>query len=1312
MYKYIISLLLLMGACLWAPPLAAQEQFRFYHLNTKGYSIRDVYCDVNGIIWLGTISGLISLPQMESNSPSAYQRPFANFNMSIRKISGDNKEGLWLKTLYNDVFYYNPTNNEFVEKTSGMLASKGIDVSREFSVQADVEGNMWVWKENKLYWEDGSHGKLDVIALADGERINVVRSMHTSLLVMTHDNLYVVSSKSKKIVRQLPLPFGFWFRDHLYIDNHARCWIWAENKVWTCEIEKGSVWTLTAQTNSDITGVAQDCEGRYWVSTQSDGIDILASDGSVVTRLRHLLGDAGGLQSNFIEMIRFEESNQTMWVSYTKGGLSVYIPFGQYLLKEIADSENSGLVTDVMAFAPAKGETAMWIGLENRGIYYHQLHTDKHVLHHGSVIALHTSDDGSLWAGIYRHGLLHRTSDGHEYLYFDGESPFAIAEDDNGYIMIALLGKGVWQLDPATGVTTDTRLALGYVFDMKCYKQQLYAASTQGLYVKRHNSEWQQVCDGHYRYMSIDHNGYIWLLGNEGSEGLTVLSPAGQSIEVPNNLRSAPLKSIVIDKDGHAWITTSTELIMLRYHANEKEPWEYSVFKINSVNQQFFYNFHNSYIDEAGILWLGTTKGYQTIDTHRLLARSKDASVPYKLVVGAVTVNDNVLSPGKPFNGRVLLEKDIIFVRDLDLRYNENNLVVECSPLYGNEPPTDIYYYQLKGLSDAWHPFEGYTIVLSNLPPGDYQLFTKTQSSQSQHLLTIHIDPPIWLSWWAFCLYVVVVVLLAYLLLRYYHHRRSYQQKLRELQMQQEQQTQMNEMKLRFFTNISHDLRTPLTLIIGPIEELRNSNIEKLESLTSIQSFNTTVLQPSLEMIHRNALHLLSLVNQILDFRRLEFGKEKPLLSYGNMVSLLNDICNSFRLKAEKENIRLTYAPSMGRLETMLDSDKITKIMMNLLSNAFKFTSAGGSITVTLDVSGGQIIISVTDTGIGISDSDKQHLFERFYQVQELPESTTDAHTHGLSEFRNRTPMGSGIGLHIVREYVHLLGGAITVSDNTEAGHGSTFRFTLPLKKNDGQTTKREDNPGSSLPTLLLVDDNTDMLNYMSQSMGSNFEILTAANGIEAIRLLEEKDVDMIISDIMMPEMDGLEFCQHIKTDFKTSHIPVVLLSAKSMTNDELKGLEAGADDYITKPFSMDILRQRVHNLMERSRQQHERFAKELDIEPSEITVTSLDEQFIAKAISIVESHIAEPDFSVEQLSEEIGIHRAQLYKKLLHLTGKSPQQFVRLLRLKRGKQLLEQSGLYVSEVAYKVGFNSPRIFSKYFKEEFGITPKDFSKQE
>jgi len=1289
---------LLLSCILWGSlsPLRAEEQIRFHQVNTKGYLVRAICRDADNIVWFGTTSGLVSLPQLMSNAPHAYHRPFKAVNMSIRKINENRQGGFWVKTLYNDVLYYNPRTNEFEEDTKKLFAEMGIHVEREYTVETDSE-NFWLWKDAKLYWKKKEKTKVEMLTVNADETLKAVKSASYSIYALTDKLLYTYSTGSRRSVRRSPLPEGYNMRDHLFVSNDDRPLIWAENKVWM--LDNNGAWVLCAQVGTDVTGVSQDSQSRYWVSTQSDGIYLYDQKGQLITHLVYNPGKSNGLQSNYVEMIYYDESAQAMWVSYTKGGLSVYTGDGQnMLLKDIIDSLQNEINTDVLTFAPAAGQEGLLIGLEERGVYYHGKDGDKNIIGHGSAISLHTGEDGTLWVGMYRHGLIHKTSDGKEHLHFNGKSPFAIAEDRQGHLFTALLGFGVWQMDIKTGETTKMNHVPNYVFDLEYNDRKLYAASTVGLFVKQEDRDWKKLYDGHFRYLQIDRYGYIWLLGNEGSEGLTLLSPTGEKQSLPHNLEAAPLKSIAMDGDGNVWTVSSTELWMIKHCPEEKESLKCYPFTINEESQQVFYNTHTSYVDSWGILWLGTANGYQEIDTKRLRAVSKDTMQVRRLTIGAIRVNDNVLSPGQPFNGRILLEKDVMFTTHLDLRYNENNLVIECSPLWGNGMMSVPYQYQLKGLSDDWHPFEGNSIILSNLSPGDYQLYTRTQFSKENLLLTIHISAPFWLSWWAIVLYLLLMASMVYGVLHYYHNRRKYQEQVRELQRQQEQQTQMNEMKLRFFTNISHDLRTPLSLIIGPIEEL----------LKTVESKH----QPALRMIHRNANNLLSLVNQVLDFRRLEFGKEKLVLTYGDIVSVVGDTCVLFSQKAEKGHIHFSFMPNVERVNTVFDHDKTTKIMMNLLSNAFKFTEAGGTIMVKLDVTDGHILITVSDTGVGISEEDRTRIFERFYQSDDSYRTSA---------------MGSGIGLHIVREYVHLQGGEITVDSNVKEGRGCVFSFSLPLKKSSEQVvetvgvaqpmehhTEEEgqeeaETQEKQMLTLLLVDDNQDLLEYMSTNLSDSYHLITATNGKEALLQLQQADVDLIVSDVMMPEIDGLELCRRIKEHIETSHIPVILLTAKAMTSDELQGLQAGADDYVTKPFSMDVLRQRIYNLLERSRHLHERFAREIDIAPSEITVTSLDQQFIAHAIEIVEAHMADPDFSVEQLSDEMGVHRAQLYKKLQHLTGKSPLQFVRILRLKRGKQLLEQSGLYVSEVAYQVGFNSPRIFSKYFKEEFGVTPKDFT---
>ncbi|MBQ8938327.1 MAG: response regulator [Bacteroidaceae bacterium] len=1275
----------------------AQDELQLRHIRTKGNVVKVVCSDAQGIVWLGTSSGLFSLPQLESRNPDSYQRPFPEANTSITRLCCDEQGRLWIRTLMGKVFLYDPQHSQLTEDTQTLLASRGIPVRGDFHIITDEDGNWWVAESNQLHWLEGGTGAVHSFRAAEEDRVMSVCHNDSLAAFQTERELCLFSLRDKAVVRRVPLPEGYQGSRYMMMTAEGKVYVWKSAELYCYDYAAGQ-WSEARTMPSYVTGVALDQRQRTWVSTQATGIFVYAPDGRQLHHLQHHAWDANSLQSDHVDMLHFERGTQTMWVAYAKGGLSVCSSRQEnFLLRTIMDPEDRDATTDVLTFAPATQQGAMWVGLENRGVYLVGAQGAEHIVPEGFTTALHTAADGSLWAGFYLGGLLHRTADGHTARYLDGRSPYAIAEDEDGSLYLALLGQGVWHLNPRSGEAEDTHLTPKYAFDLKMHRRKLYAATTEGFFRRDADGAWEQVCKGSFHNVLIDAQDYIWLLGSEGRKGLTLFAPDGTPAAVPEDLKSAPLKNISMDRDGNVWIASPTELMRLRHDTEHPERLERSSFNIRSTEQEVFYNYHASEIDDDGCLWLGTTAGYQRIDTRGLLARTQQEATARRLVLGAVSVNDRQLSPGMPLNGREVLQSDIVYARELNLRHDENNLVIECSAPYAEGFDADQYYYQLRGLSDAWYPIKEMTIVLPNLPAGTYELFTRTQSAEPCQLLALHIAPPFWRSWWGWSGYLLMVAAAAYALFRYYRNKRAYRAQLRELQMQQQQQQQMNEMKLRFFTNISHDLRTPLSLIIGPVQELMGT-IRDPEAAGTLQ------------MVHRNASQLLALVNQILDFRRLEFGRERLVPAYGDIVALIGDICASFRLKAEKEQIRFTFTPAVEKVETVFDRDKTTKIMMNLLSNAFKFTRSGGAVGVTLDISDGQIIISVADTGMGIPDADKEHIFERFYQ----------------SETATRATAGSGIGLHIVREYVRLQGGEISVCD-PPSGQGSVFRFNIPLRKQEptqpapqatapakaaATTDTANGEPASGRTTLLIVDDNVDLLSYISRSLGRDYAILTATNGQEAIEVLQRSDVDIIVSDVLMPEVSGLELCQRVKSDIETSHIPVVLLTAKTMTSDELKGLEAGADDYITKPFSMEILRQRIHNLLERGRDRHQRFAQEMNIEPSEITVTSLDEQFIARAIALVEQHISEPDYSVEQLSAEMGVHRAQLYKKLLHLTGKTPQLFIRILRLKRGRQLLLQSGLYVSEVAYKVGFNSPRNFSRYFKEEFGMTPKEFVNQQ
>ena len=619
--------------------------------------------------------------------------------------------------------------------------------------------------------------------------------------------------------------------------------------------------------------------------------------------------------------------------------------------------------------------------------------------------------------------------------------------------------------------------------------------------------------------------------------------------------------------------------------------------------------------------------------------------------------------------------------------------------------------YKLEGFNNDWLtlPLGVHNVTFTNLAPGKYVLRVKAVNSDGyvgvkEATLGIVVNPPFWMSWWAYLLYVIGLVVVLFLA-RYRMLKREREKfHLQQIESEVAKNEEINNMKFRFFTNVSHELRTPLTLIISPLEGMLKETTDELQSTR-------------LQLMHRNAQRLLHLVNQLLDFRKGEMSTHQLSLSEGDIISYVHSVCNSFLLMADKKHIQFSFFSGIDTFSMAFDADKVGKIVMNLLSNAFKFTPEGGRVTVMIEHVAGtpdMLEIKIADTGIGISEVDKEHIFERFYQ----------AGHKGVEE-----TTGNGIGLSLVRDFVTLHEGEVKVFDNI--GTGSVFVIQFPVKHVETQVQlppetgipageeedkeikeeTREETERKDFPLLLIVDDNEDFRIFMRYSLELQYRVKLAVSGKEAWEMMQEELPDLVISDVMMPQMDGNELCRLIKQDKRTAHIPVILLTARQNTEAKLEGLQTGADDYVTKPFNMTILVLRIRKLIELSRY-HRVTQGMIDPAPSEIVITSLDEKLIEKAIKYVEDNMSRTELSVEELSRELGMSRVHLYKKLLQITGKTPIEFIRVIRLKRAAQLLRESQLHVSEVAFEVGFNNPKYFSRYFKDEFGVLPSVYQEKE
>jgi signal transduction histidine kinase/DNA-binding response OmpR family regulator len=699
------------------------------------------------------------------------------------------------------------------------------------------------------------------------------------------------------------------------------------------------------------------------------------------------------------------------------------------------------------------------------------------------------------------------------------------------------------------------------------------------------------------------------------------------------------------------------------------------------------------------------------------------------LVITKMSINDSVnlsvqsLAAGEP----------------LKLTYHQNVLEFEFAAVDPGAGHLIKYFYRLEGLEDSWvHPMERRFVRYTGLSPGDYVFRVKAASMrgywpEQEIALAVSIAPPWWRTWWAYAIYGILLVGFV---------SAAYRLRVRQLNLmhQAEHMAEMDRLKSRFFANISHEFRTPLTLILGPIQKWRDRispdlqvGVKKSQPNTR-EGFqpltNTDELHKDLEMADRNAHRLLRLINQLLDLSRLEAGAMELRTSRMNIVPLVKGIAYSFESSAGMRGVALKVDVEEEEIELYCDREMVEKILSNLLSNAFKFTPAGGKVTLHIPHPTSHIrhhvSISVTDTGIGIPPEQLDRVFDRFYQV--------DAS-------QPREQEGSGIGLALVKELVELHHGTIQVQ--SERGRGTTFTVHLPLGRSHlkddevvevpvtvepimreeegtvadeavgGASEARESGKAKGeKPIVLIVEDHADVRAYIKNYLVSAYQVTEARDGAEGIDKALETVPDLIISDVMMPRKDGYEVCRTLKLDQKTSHIPIILLTARAASESTIEGLETGADDYLIKPFEPKELLARVKNLIDLRRKLRERFRASVPLKPGEVAVTSMDDAFLQKVKSVVETHIGDEGFGVENLGNEVSMSRSQVHRKLTALTGMSASDFIRYLRLHRAMDLLKQNAATVAEIAYSVGFNSPAHFTKCFRDQFGMTPTEARRPE
>ena len=796
--------------------------------------------------------------------------------------------------------------------------------------------------------------------------------------------------------------------------------------------------------------------------------------------------------------------------------------------------------------------------------------------------------------------------------------------------------------------------------------------------------------------LAEDKDGTIYIGTDEG--GLNILRDGKITVlDITSGLSSNSVKAIAVSKSGELYISTQQGLNILKFKNGEPS------FKLINSESGLPSNLcldKALFIDKDNYVWIGTSNGLVRYNSQN----SIENRIPPKIHINSLKIfgEDFALSD---------------LNKSPELKYDQNYIIFNYTGINLSAPNKIIYKYRLDDLDKDWNESKNDFVQYTNLGSGSYTFEVKAMNESGYWSepakISFVITPPFWKTWWAYVIYFVLAAAGFFTIRRYELNRIRLRNDLKQKEFESKKLQEVDEIKSRFFANISHEFRTPLTIILGSIEKIRKELGDKL----SDKDFNP---------LSRNAARLLQLINQLLELSRIESGTVKLSVAENDIVKFLKRVAITFSSLAFQKKLTLNFngIPIESYQETdavqiYYDKKKMETVFYNLLSNAIKFSPEGETINISINRENDHVIIVFTNTGIEIPKNDLDRIFDRFYQVDNT----------GTRNFE-----GTGIGLALVKEYVELHKGTIQVSSIN-----NKVSFTISLKtgkshftNNDLMISSTEDDikdvplyaqiphqidekvselHESDKTIILIVEDNFDLRTMIKEILCDNYSVLEAENGVKGLELAEEHIPDLIISDIMMPQMDGYELSRRIKLNEKINHIPLILLTAKAATDDKLEGLETGADDYLIKPFNEEELKIRVRNLIKIRRQMREKYQAQMLVKPSEVVIPSVQKQFLDKLINIIEANISDENFSVEILCDKIGISRAQLHRKVKAITNQSTSEFIRNLRLQRAAELLKQDAGNIAEITYLVGFGSQAYFTKLFQEMFGQTPLEYKKQ-
>ena len=1282
-------------------------------------TITTILQDKKGFIWIGTRNGL---NRFDGNTFKVFHNVLSDAQSlgsnSIFSLFEDKKEQLWVGT-YSGIYLYDPRQERF-------SAFKLIPPGEVRYMAADNTGNIWIISNLTLYKYNQRDSTVVAFNLKDDQTIALHVSEKGDVWTATASGLvkhYNAATNSfssyniKKIVNDNDLPPI----EDLYPIGDSSILIGCMNKVLLFNYKNSAVKNLfknnRVSNDVHVHKIFRQSADEYWLGTEN-GIYIFNIKNYVTKVISKDYSNPYSISDNVISTISRDKEGG-IWIGTFFGGVNYYSQQYNAFKKYFPEPDKESLSGNIVHEICKDDHGNLWVGTEDAGLNRIDLKTgaitkfkadDKpgsisYQNIHGIV-----SDGNELWIGTYEHGLdvmdlktfkiirhydasskpnslasnfiisLYRTKKGEIlagtwyglFKYNRKENNFTampffnshiqcIHEDENGTLWVGTYGNGIYFLNKEKNIKGRMSYQPG-----------------------KANS----LINNYVNNLFEDQQKNLWFCTERGLSHFDRRTGIVKNFTIEDGLPDNQIFRIVEDNSGFFWISTAKGLSRFDMAKNEFTNYH----SANGLPTEQF-NYNSSFKNDDGTLFFGTVKGMISFNPKDFI---KNTFIPPVYITG-LQINNEEAPIGNEKDG---LHKSITYTNNITLSYGKSNISIDVAALSYIIPEMNEYAYKMDGVDKDWIVLKkNRRIYYTKLPPGKYTFRVKGSNSEGvwnnkETVLNLEILSPLWATKWAYLLYFLIVSGVIITIIRYYHLAVTEKNKRRIESIKISTEREIYNAKINFFTNLAHEIRTPLTLIKMPLDKLLNSNI------------TDNNLSESLKMMKKNTTRLIDLTNQLLDFRKAEANKFSLTFSETDINELVSEVFTTFKPAADQKSLSYKLLLPRITLHAFIDSEAVKKILSNLFNNAIKY--ADGFVTIKLlpfSSEDSMFNIEVRNDGHTIPEHHKEKIFEPFFRIKETEKEA-----------------GTGIGLPLARSLAQLHNGNILLKTSEE--QENIFLLSLPIHQeteiNFNKSKEEEDNftaknlsseMDSSRPNLLLVEDNKEILNYISQELKQKYNVLSALNGQEAIGILESENISIVVSDIMMPVMDGIDLCKRIKSDFQHSHVPIILITAKNSLQSKIEGLEVGADAYIEKPFSLDHLQAQITNLLSNRNIIKEYFARSPLTHLKGIGCSKADKEFLENLNNVIYEHITDSELDVDRLSSFMNMSKPTLYRKIKGLSDLSPNELINLSRLKKGAELLSGGRYKINEVAYMIGYSLPTNFSRDFQKQFGISPSNFINQ-